>query len=81
MMEAPMVETTTVGEFKNQTTGATYTVVRDTRMTTFRPVSGPASKMKGSRSYRTSSGIALNAISDDESKFETLNDETLIRIA
>ena len=75
-----MFETTTVGKFKNQTTGATYTVIKNCEISTFTPIGGAVVKSKGAPDYKTSCGIELNSRSDDESKFETLDNEILLRI-
>lgn len=75
-----MIETAKVGKFKNQTTGETCTVIRERTVRTFKPINGPVEETKGSPGYKTSTGAHLNRLSDDESKFATLDNPPQILV-
>ena len=75
-----MDETSTVGKFKFEATGDVVTVLRSTAVKEFRPANGPPSFTKGAKSYRTDTGVELNAASTDESRFRTIDGALLFRV-
>lgn len=72
------------GLYKGEKTGTLYTVLKITRLTNFRSLSGQLSELEGSYEFKTDCGMNLNETSEDHSKYETVNlsgeNETIVKI-
>jgi len=70
-----------LGIYESQADRQQYEVIRYTDQITFKSTTNPRRKVDGLRSYKTQCGIQLNADSDDESRFKTVNDdEVLVKV-
>lgn len=73
-----------LGVYKGVKTGTLYTVLRKTRLNRHRSLGGQVTEFEGSYEYKSDCGIDLKDLSDDLSKFETVNlsgdDELILKI-
>lgn len=54
----------TIGQYRDENTGETYTVLKRTKETTHYPVSGNPQPFEGTHDYITSCNIDLNQLDD-----------------
>lgn len=68
-----------IGNYVDQVTTKVYEVNRRTKLIPFAPLDGPPSTVDGAVDYITTSGINLNPTSDDESVFEMVEIDGILR--
>jgi len=62
-----------LGVYKGEKTGTLYTILRKTRLNRHRSLSSQVTEFEGSHEYKSDCGMDLKRMSDDLSKFETVN--------
>lgn len=68
-----------IGVYEHSQTGLRYTVMRRTLLVSSPPISGSARNRVGSVDYITADGIDLNPLDDDESEFEMIQTDGILR--
>ena len=68
-----------IGQYQDENTGKTYTVLKRTVEISNNPISGISQKLKGSYDFITSCNIDLNQLDDQLDSFEMIQIDGIIK--